>query len=103
MTTRAGIELVDELLERRLRDDPAFRRAYHLDARFHAEIRLLRSAAVRAHDALVATGEKNADDMIGVLLAGYPDPQVAAERIAEHERRTWTLAKGPDAPTQSGV
>ena len=81
---------VDGLLEERLRDDPEFRRAHHLDARFHSDVALLRAAAARVHSALVATGEANAEDIIRVMLNGFPDTRAALDRIAEHERRTWS-------------
>lgn len=86
-------EFTDALVSAHLRADPALR-LYHHDPTYHAEWQHLRTALERAHAALLAVGDEQADDIARALAAGLPDASAAAQRIDEHRQRTRQLMVG---------
>lgn len=83
-------DLTDELVSSFLRSDPEVRQAYRYDATFHAEVTLLRRAAGRAHAALLAQGDPQADDIARALVTVRPDLKAALRRIDDRKSLTFT-------------
>jgi len=95
-------ETTDRLLNDQLRADAGQVRAYHHDATYHAQWHVLRQALDRAHRALIATGDTEADKVVAALAEGHPDAFAAARRMDESRALADQIARSGMFPRAAG-